>query len=100
MRVLWIDGDHTFPGAQEDYELFSPYMVDGAVVALHDALQAYEGPIRVFVEEILRSNRFGPAGVVQSIAWGQFRPEDGAEFREQRSDLERRARRMELSPRC
>jgi len=94
IRLLWIDGDHTFPGAKEDYELFSPYLVDGAVLALHDALHAYEGPIRVFVEEILRSNRFGPAGVVQSIAWGQFRPDDGASFQERRGELERRARRL------
>ncbi len=48
------------------------------MLALHDALHAYEGPIRVFVEGILRSNRFGPVGVVQTIAWGHFLPDDGA----------------------
>jgi predicted O-methyltransferase YrrM len=94
IRLLWIDGDHTYHGAKEDFDLFAAHLVRGGVVALHDTLNAFEGPIRVFVEEILRSDRFGPAGVVQSTAWGQFRPEDGAEFREQRSELERRARRM------
>jgi predicted O-methyltransferase YrrM len=94
IRLLWIDGDHTYRGAREDFDLFTAHLVKDGVVALHDALNAFEGPIRVFVEEILRSDRYGPAGVVQSTAWGQFRPEDGAVFREQRSKLERRARRL------
>ena len=94
IRMLWIDGDHTFRGAKEDFALFSRHLVNGAVVALHDALNAFEGPIRVFVEEILRSDRYGPAGVVQSTAWGQFRPKDGKDFRELRSKIERRARRI------
>jgi predicted O-methyltransferase YrrM len=94
IRLLWIDGDHTYEGAREDFELFSPYLAKGAIVAMHDALHAYEGPIRVFVERILRSDQFGPAGFVQSVAWGQFRPEDGASFRTQRKQLESRAERL------
>jgi predicted O-methyltransferase YrrM len=94
IRLLWIDGDHTFRGAKADFDLFTPHLVEGGVVALHDALNAFEGPIRVFVEEILRSDRYGPAGVVQSTAWGQFRPGDGKDFRELRNRIERRARRM------
>jgi hypothetical protein len=69
-------------------------MVPLGVVALHDALNAFPGPIRVFVEDILRSDRFGPAGFVHSIAWAQFRPEDGEGFRERRSSLARRASRL------
>ena len=94
IRLLWIDGDHTYEGTKEDFELFSPYLANGAIVALHDALHAYEGPIRVFVEQILRSHRFGPAGFVQSVAWAQFRPDDGPRFREQRGRLARRANRL------
>ena len=94
IRLLWIDGDHTFRGAKEDFDLFTPHLAKDGVVALHDALNAFEGPIRVFVEEILRSDRFGAAGVVQSTAWGQLRPEDGKDFRELRIRIERRARRM------
>lgn len=94
IRLLWIDGDHTYHGAKEDFELFSPHLANSGIVAMHDALHAYEGPIRVFVEQILRSDRFGPAGFVQSVAWGQFRPEDGAKFREQRERLARTAGRL------
>jgi predicted O-methyltransferase YrrM len=94
IRLLWIDGDHTFAGTREDFELFSPYLSNGTVVAMHDALHAYEGPIRVFVEQILRSDNFGPAGFVQSVAWAQYRPDDGASFRKDREQLAARAQRL------
>ena len=94
IRLLWIDGEHTYKGAKEDFDMFSPFLANGGVLALHDALHAFEGPIRVFVEEILRSDRFGAAGFVQSIAWGQFRPDDGAQFRADRERLARRAEKL------
>ncbi len=94
LRFLWIDGDHTYAGCKADFDNFSHYLSDHAVVALHDSLNAFEGPIRVVVEDILRSDRFGPAGFVHSIAWSQYRPADGAWFREERSRLERRAVRL------
>jgi predicted O-methyltransferase YrrM len=94
IRILWIDGDHSYEGAKNDLNGFLPHLVPEGVVAYHDALNNFPGPIRVFVEDVLRSDRFGPAGFVQSIAWAQFRPEDGAAFREQRSSLARRAARL------
>lgn len=94
IRILWIDGDHSYEGAKNDLGGFLPHLVPSGVVAYHDALNNFPGPIRVFVEDILRSDRFGPAGFVQSIAWAQFRPEDGATFRAQRTSLARRASRL------
>src|SRR6202043_3903805 len=94
IRLLWIDGDHSYEGAKKDLDGFLPRLVPGGVVAFHDALNAFPGPIRVFVEDVLRSDRFGPAGFVHLIAWAQFRPEDGHAFREQRSSLARRASRL------
>jgi len=94
IRLLWIDGDHSYEGAKNDLEGFFPHLVPRGVVAFHDALNAFPGPIRVFVEDVLSSDRFGPAGFVHSIAWAQFRPEDGAAFRDPRSSLARRASRL------
>jgi len=94
IRFLWIDGDHSHEGAKSDLDGFFPHLVPHGVVAFHDALNAFPGPIRVFVEDVLGSDRFGPAGFVQSIAWAQFRPEDGAAFREPRSALARQASRL------
>jgi MMP 1-O-methyltransferase len=94
IRLLWIDGDHSYEGAKQDLEGFLSHVVPFGVVAFHDALNAFPGPIRVFVEEILNSDRFGPAGFVHSIAWAQFRPEDGGAFRDRRAFLARRASRL------
>ncbi|MGH7529899.1 MAG: class I SAM-dependent methyltransferase [Gemmatimonadales bacterium] len=94
IRLLWIDGDHTHAGAKQDLDLFRAHLVDGAVVALHDVLHTFEGPIRVFVEELLRSDHFGPAGVCGSIGWAQFRPADGRRWRQEREALAQRAGRL------
>lgn len=94
IRFLWIDGDHTYAGAKLDFDLFSPYLVDGAIVALHDTLHEFEGPIRVFVEQILRSDNFGPAGLLHTISWAKYCPRDGATFRRQRERLARRAAKL------
>jgi len=94
IRLLWIDGDHSYAGAKADLDGFLPHLVPSGVVAFHDALNAFPGPIRVFVEDVLRSDRFGPAGFVQSIAWAQLRPQDGHAFRKQRLLLAKRAARL------
>ncbi|HEY1578633.1 MAG TPA: class I SAM-dependent methyltransferase [Terracidiphilus sp.] len=94
IRFLWIDGDHGYPGAKADFDNFLPYVVPSGFVALHDALHEFSGPIRVFVEDMLRSDRFGPAGFVHSIAWSQFRPVDGASFSSDRVALDPLASRL------
>ncbi|HEX5432011.1 MAG TPA: class I SAM-dependent methyltransferase [Bryobacteraceae bacterium] len=94
IRFLWIDGDHTYAGAKLDFDLFAPFLTDGAVVALHDTLHEFEGPIRVFVEEILRSDRFGPASFLHTIGWAQHRPNDGSKYRKCRERLARRAAKL------
>lgn len=94
IRFLWIDGDHTYAGAKNDLDGFLPHLVPDGIVAFHDALNNFPGPIRVFVEDVLRSDRFGPAGFVHSIAWAQFRPQDGHQFQDHRAVLARRASRL------
>jgi predicted O-methyltransferase YrrM len=89
IRFLWIDGDHSYQGAKTDFDGFFRHVQPYGVVALHDALHEFAGPLRVFVEDILRSDRFGATGFVRSIAWSQFRPEDGDQFHKQRASLAR-----------
>ena len=88
IRLLWIDGDHSYSGAKADFDAFMPSMVPGGFIALHDALHEFSGPIRVFVEDILQSNRFGASGFVNSIAWSQYRPDDSFSFRHMQQALE------------
>jgi len=72
LRLLWIDGDHTYAGAKLDFDLFSPHLVPGAIVALHDVLHDFAGPIRVVMEDILLSPCFDYAGVCANIGWGRY----------------------------
>jgi predicted O-methyltransferase YrrM len=94
IRFLWIDGDHTYNGAKADVDLFKPFLADGAIVAMHDVLGTFDGSLRVFVEELLDSDDFGPAGFHGSIGWAQYRPRDGKRFRRTRQLLAIPARRL------
>lgn len=94
IRLLWIDGDHSYTGAKTDYDDFSPFVVENGVIALHDALREFSGPIRVFVEDMLRSSKFGGSGFIHSIAWSQFCPDRGTRYEKQRMQVERVAKKL------
>lgn len=72
LRLLWIDGDHTYPGAKADFQTFRRFLNPGAIVAFHDVLHGFDGPVRVFCDELLFSNQFGACGVCGSIGWSQY----------------------------
>jgi MMP 1-O-methyltransferase len=96
IRFLWIDGDHTYEGAKQDVQMFKPFLVPGAMLLMHDVLGTHYGSLRVFVEEVLGSDDFGPAGYSGSIGWAQYRPIDGdsARFRWRRRLLAIPARQI------
>src|SRR2546430_4811345 len=81
IRLLWIDGDHVYEAVKQDLALFRPYLAPGVIVAMHDVLGTWPGPLRVFVEDVLDSDDFGPAGCFKSIGWAQYRPADGGAWR-------------------
>jgi hypothetical protein len=72
LRLLWIDGDHSYRSTKQDYDLFARYLADGAILAMHDVLSPYEGCIRVFLEDVLASPHIGAAGLCGSIGWAQY----------------------------
>jgi len=72
LRLLWIDGDHTYAGTKLDFDGFAPHLADGSIVAIHDTLHEFEGGARVYLESVLRSPNFGACGFCGSIAWAQF----------------------------
>lgn len=96
IRLLWIDGDHTYEGTKRDFEGFADHLSDGAIVAIHDVLHEFEGGVRVFIENILLSPNFGACGFVGSIAWAQFHkdPGVGKRFRDQKLMLYKRLSRL------
>jgi len=94
IRFLWIDGDHTYRGSKGDIDLFRPHLVPGAIVALHDVLHTFEGPVRVFAEDLLGSEQFGPRACADRSGWAQYRPRDGGSGRDERLALRRRVARL------
>jgi len=96
IRLLWIDGDHTYSGTKLDFDAFSPFLSDGAIIAIHDVLHNFEGSIRVFMEDVLLSNHFGPAGICGSISWAQhFKDSNiGSKFKHQKFKLYRKLNRL------
>ncbi|MBV9214915.1 MAG: class I SAM-dependent methyltransferase [Acidobacteria bacterium] len=96
IRLLWIDGDHTYAGTKADFDGFAEHLSDGAIVAIHDALHEFEGGARVFAESILRSPNFGACGFCGSIAWGQFHvdPADSAKFGSRKRTLLKKVDRV------
>jgi len=72
IRLLWIDGDHTYKGVKSDFDNFNRYLSEGALVMFHDVLHRFDGPIRVFIEDVIYSDHFGLAGCCGSIGWAQY----------------------------
>ncbi|MDQ2746802.1 MAG: class I SAM-dependent methyltransferase, partial [Acidobacteriota bacterium] len=96
LRFLWIDGDHTYRGTKLDFDGFAPFLTDGAIVAMHDVLHAFDGGVRVFMEDILLSPNFGACGFCGSIGWAQYRTSDaiGERFRAEKFRLYRKLSRL------
>ncbi len=96
LRLLWIDGDHTYQGTKLDFDGFAPFLEDGAIVAIHDVLHDFDGGVRVFMEDILLSPHFGACGFVGSIGWAQFHADEnaGLKFSEEKLRLYERLSRL------
>ncbi len=99
IRLLWIDGDHTYSGTKSDFDMFSRFLSNGAIIAIHDVLQvshSFKGPIRIFMEDVLLSKHFGPAGICGSIGWSQYFEDSniGWKFKHQKIKLYRKLSRL------
>lgn len=49
---VFIDGDHTYEGVRRDYEMYSPLVKKGGIVAFHDIGKNEEGGVHNLWEEI------------------------------------------------
>jgi predicted O-methyltransferase YrrM len=69
IHMLWIDGDHEYPAVRQDFLDYTPLLVDGGVVALHD-VQA-PGPWKVVKEMLLGADGYGSMGVAWSTVYAR-----------------------------
>jgi len=72
--LLFIDGNHTYEAVKRDYDLYSPLLVSGGVIVLHDVgANHVNGPSRVMYEEIVNNSKWknpdvvGTAGIAVKV---------------------------------
>lgn len=96
LRLLWIDGDHTYKGTRLDFEGFAPHLADRGIVAIHDVLHEFDGGVRVMMEHILLSPNFGPCGFCGSIAWAQYLADEkeSLKYRDEKLKLYKKLARL------
>jgi predicted O-methyltransferase YrrM len=49
---LFIDGDHTYEGVKRDFEMYSPLVRPGGLVALHDVIAGDEPEVVRYWQEL------------------------------------------------
>ena len=77
IRLLWVDGDHSYAGVKSDLKLFAPHLADGGMLLMHDVLSAWPGANRAYLEDVLASPHFGPCGIHGNVAWAQYHRDPG-----------------------
>lgn len=66
ISFLWIDGDHSYAAAKQDFELFVKWVVDGGIVAFHDSIR---GDVPRVVCQCFGGGDFRGIGLIDSIAY-------------------------------
>ena len=67
VSLLWIDGDHRYPGVKRDFELWVPHLAAEAIVVFDDAMDPNLGP-RPLIDELTASGNFEEIMVVGKVA--------------------------------
>ncbi|XPV76406.1 MAG: class I SAM-dependent methyltransferase [Desulfovibrio sp.] len=56
IRLLFIDGEHTYEGVKSDFTLWEKHVVEGGIIAFHDANSKDHPEVGKFVAELLEDN--------------------------------------------
>ncbi len=57
VALLWIDGDHSYPGVCRDFECWLPHLTESAIVAFDDAINKEIGP-RQLIDQLVVDGGF------------------------------------------
>ncbi len=71
ISLLFIDGLHDYKHTKQDYDLWSPFVMDNGIIAFHDAFCGHIGPEKVILQDIVTSNNYKEIGVVGSIIYAK-----------------------------
>lgn len=70
IKVLFIDGDHSYEGAKDDLDNFLPFVVKGGWVLFHDCDETSPGVVKVFEEAKLKQKKQSDNPKC-SMGWGR-----------------------------
>jgi predicted O-methyltransferase YrrM len=66
IRLLFIDGDHAYEASRRDFELWSPFVVPGGLICLHDVGE-WPGVTRLYQEVVGGHLPYREVGAVVSL---------------------------------
>jgi Methyltransferase domain len=67
VALLWIDGDHRYPGVRRDFECWQPHLLKGASLVFDDAADPSLGPHRL-IAELLATERYESVAAFGKLA--------------------------------
>ena len=67
LRMVFIDGDHSYKGVMDDIKLWTPLLKKGGLLILDDFDQSFPGVVRAVQEKILHSAQFKPLFELDSL---------------------------------
>lgn len=73
LRLFWLDGANDVTTVRQDIQGYLPHLADRGIIAFHDILNLSGDRLHNFVEDVLKSEHFGAAGMCGSIGWAQYR---------------------------
>lgn len=71
VEVLFIDGDHSYEAVCRDWDLWTPKLVEGGWVVLHDTGENWEGPRRLVRERIFGSRHYAEIGFAEETTYAR-----------------------------
>ena len=66
IRLLFIDGDHSYEASRQDFELWSPFVIPHGMICFHD-IPGWEGVTRFYRELMSGTNAYREVGTVLSM---------------------------------
>jgi predicted O-methyltransferase YrrM len=67
LNLVFIDGDHSYNAVKADFEIVSPWIIEGGILAMHDC--TYFESVSRALGDILATGKWQLGGNVDSLVW-------------------------------
>jgi MMP 1-O-methyltransferase len=69
IELCFIDGNHDYESAKEDFDLWFPKLIEGGIIAFHDTI-VWPGPRKVVIDILFHSTQAKNIGFADNITFG------------------------------